>query len=362
MKKRKFLLPIILIFIITFSIIGCGEDDPVEIQSVDPSNGSTISTDTTITVIFNHPPDKLTVSHGEFTSADKTVTISGPFTVGRLELELTWDGGNRRITYTVENNTRIPEGMVLISEGEFMLGSISGETGNVQQRGHTVHLDSFYIDIYEVTNERYKKFVDVNPNWHKDRINSRFHDGNYLAYWANNTYPSEKEDHPVVYISWYAAAAYAEWVDKRLPTEAEWEKAARGGVEGQKYPWGNIIDDSKANYSLNVGITGSTTPVGDYPPNGYELYDMIGNVLEWCLDEYDKDYYDDPSSENPFVGASSIEDVVNNFKDINTSRALRGGSWVANGQPRITITYRRGNDPTSTSHLTGFRCAKSITP
>jgi len=353
-------LTIILTFLITVSIIGCGEDESIEIQSVDPPNGTTISIDTSITVTFNLPPENLTVSHGEVTHNEETVTITGPFSVGKLELELNWDGGNRRIIYTVETDADIPEGMELIPEGEFQLGSVSGEAGSVQQIGNTVNINAFYIDKYEVTNAQYKEFVDANPDWNKDNISQRFHDGNYLVNWTDNSFPNGKADHPVIYVSWYGASAYAQWVNKRLPTEAEWEKAARGGLEGQRYPWGNTIDDSKVNYSLNVGITGSTTPVGDYPPNGYELYDMIGNVLEWCLDEYDKDYYNDPQNDNPFSGNGSIEEVANNYKSINSSRSLRGGSWVQSGQPRITITYRRGNDPANTSHLTGFRCAKSV--
>lgn len=353
-------LTIILTFLITVSIIGCGEDESIEIQSVDPPNGTTISIDSSITVTFNLPPENLTVSHGEVTHNEETVTITGPFSVGKLELELNWDGGNRRIIYTVETDADIPEGMELIPEGEFQLGSVSGEAGSVQQIGNTVNINAFYIDKYEVTNAQYKEFVDANPDWNKDNISQRFHDGNYLVNWTDNSFPNGKADHPVIYVSWYGASAYAQWVNKRLPTEAEWEKAARGGLEGQRYPWGNTIDDSKVNYSLNVGITGSTTPVGDYPPNGYELYDMIGNVLEWCLDEYDKDYYNDPQNDNPFSGNGSIEEVANNYKSINSSRSLRGGSWVQSGQPRITITYRRGNDPANTSHLTGFRCAKSV--
>lgn len=363
MKKRSYFSAIILAYIFAFSIIGCGEDDTVEIQSVDPSDGSSISTDATITVSFNRAPQNLeVVSKGKVTTSDNTITISGPFPIGKFDIELTWEDGNRRLTFTVENKVVIPEGMVLIPEGEFQLGSVSGEAGTVEQPGHTVYLDAFYMDKYEVTNAEYKKFVDANPEWQKGTIASGFHDGNYLVNWDGNTYPSGKANHPVVSVSWYAAAAYADWVNKRLPTEAEWEKAARGSVEGQKYPWGNSIDDSKANYSLNVGLTGNTTPVGDYPPNGYGLYDIVGNVLEWCLDTYDKDFYDDPPNNNPIAGDDGIEEVVDNFKNIISSRALRGGSWSESGQPRVWITYRRGNEPARTSHLIGFRCAKSVTP
>ena len=365
MKKKFNFLAIILIFLFTISMIGCGEGDTVEIESVDPPDGSTIPTEATITISFSKIPQSLTVSEGKATTSDRIVTIVGPFTLGKLEIEVTWEDGNQTLTFTVENRvaeSTVPADMVLIPQGEFQLGSISGEAGTIEQPGHTVFLDAFYIDKYEVTNIEYKKFVDANPNWQKDNIDSKFHDGNYLVNWSENTYPSEKADHPVIYVSWYAASAYATWVGKRLPTEAEWEKAARGGVEGQKYPWGNTIDDSNANYSLNIGLGGNTTPVGDYPANGYELYDIVGNVLEWCLDKYDKDYYTDPPQRNPIVGADSVSEIADSFMDITDSRAIRGGSWGESGQPRVWITYRRGNEPARTSRLIGFRCAKSVTP
>ncbi len=359
------LLHIILIFIFIPALfhIGCGEEaeDTIVIQSVDPPDGSIIFTNSTISITFERTPRNLTVSDGEFTLTGDTVSIIGPFPLGNLEIELNWDGGNRTFTFTVEE-TEIPEDMALIPAGEFQLGSVSGESGSIAQRGHAVHIDAFYIDIYEVTNNQYKKFIESNPSWQKNSIPNRFHDGNYLARWSDNTFPSDIADHPVVYVSWYAAVAYANWIGKRLPTEAEWEKAARGGVEGQKYPWGNTLDDDKVNYSLNIGITGATTPVGDYPPNGYGLYDIVGNVLEWCLDEYDNDYYNDPPKNNPLSGDRNIEDILENFRNISSSRSVRGGSWVESGQPRIWITYRRGNDPASTSQLVGFRCVKSLSP
>ena len=113
----------------------------------------------------------------------------------------------------------------------------------------TVHLSAFYMDKYEITNAEFKKFVDANPEWAKDN----FQDGFYLAPWKNNTYPIFQAKHPVTNIPWHAAMAYATWAGKRLPTEAEWEKAARGGLIGQDYPWGNTIDATKANYNYRVG-------------------------------------------------------------------------------------------------------------
>ena len=121
---------------------------------------------------------------------------------------------------------------------------------------------------------QYKEFVDANPQWRKDRISHRY-SYSYLKDWNGNSYPRGKGYHPVTYVNWYDAMAYAQWVGKRLPTEAEWEKAAQGGLVskkyplGKKYPWGDSIDFSKkANYGENVG---DTAPVGSYPPNGYGL-------------------------------------------------------------------------------------------
>lgn len=361
MYRSYCLFTIIAIYVSIFLIIGCGEEESVKIQSVTPTDGSSIFIDETITVSFTGNPQNLRVSMGEAVISENTVTILGPFTQGTLEIELAWDNGNRNLTYTVEEKVIIPEDMVLIPAGEFQLGSISGEAGNVEQPGHSVYVDAFYIDIYEVTNSDFKKFIDANTEWQMENIDIRFHDGNYLAHWTENSYPSDKADHPVLNVSWYAASAYANWLDKRLPTEAEWEKAARGGIEGQKYPWGHSIDDTKANFSLNVGYSGSTKSVGEYPPNGYGLYDIVGNVLEWCLDAYDRNYYEDVSDSNPIAGADTVMDIIDNVFDITTTRSVRGGLWVESGQPRIWITHRRGNNPVQTSRLTGFRCAKSAT-
>ncbi len=125
----------------------------------------------------------------------------------------------------------IPDGMVLIPEGEFEMGSNNGNADPDEQPVHTVHLAAFYIDENEVTNGEFKDFVLANPEWQKEQINEKFHDGNYLQDWNGNNFPLGEREHPVRYVSWYAAMAYAVWLDKRLPTEAEWEKAARGGLK-----------------------------------------------------------------------------------------------------------------------------------
>ena len=246
-----------------------------------------------------------------------------------------------------------PEGMVLIPAGEFQMGSNDGEFD--EQPVHTVYVDAFYMDKYEVTNAQYKQFIDAKPEWQKDRIDSNFHNGDYLYYWNGNDYPDGKANHPVADVSWYAAMAYAGWAEKRLPTEAEWEYAARGGLLGKQYPWGDGIDADKANYGWSVA---DTTAVGKYPRNKYGLYDMAGNVWEWCLDEYNQDFYSISPRENPLSGADSVDWIINNFMNVKTGRVLRGGSW--NDHPGLLrVTNRLSYTPTFTNHYYGFRCARA---
>ena len=250
----------------------------------------------------------------------------------------------------------VPEGMVSIPAGEFQMGSVDPEAVNDEQPVHTVYIDAFFMDKYEVTNSEYQKFVLANPHWGKDGIDRAFHDSNYLESWNGNDYPSGKGNHPVSGVSWYAAMAYALWKGKRLPTEAEWEYAARGGLAGQKYPWeGEDIDPGKANYDEKVG---DTTEVGKYPPNGYGLYDMAGNVWEWCLDAYDEDFYADSPRENPLSGVDSVDWVMNNFTSIQTERVVRGGSWF-NDPFLLRVAYRDWCAPTCTVPTFGFRCVRA---
>ena len=257
----------------------------------------------------------------------------------------------------------VPEGMVLIPAGSFLMGSDDAAADDDEQPVHTVHLDAFYMDTHEVTNAKFKAFVDANPAWQKDNIEDRFHSGRYLKHWRGNNYPSGKANHPVVRVSWYAAMAYAEWAGKRLPTEAEWEYAARGGLSGKKYPWGD--DEPTAAYANYYPNVKDTTPVGRYAANGYGLYDMAGNVSEWCLDARyfyaasdDSFYAASDDSRNPIAGGE-----VDDFRTIPTDpwRVLRGGSWF-NGAHYLRVADRYGGSPTYSGDDYGFRCARSVTP
>ena len=220
--------------------------------------------------------------------------------------------------------------MRLIPAGEFQMGS---NDYNDEKPVHTVYIDAFYMDKYEVTVGQYKKFIQAT--------------GHKAPNWSSVSKYSPTDNHPIIYVSWNDAQAYCKWAGKRLPTEAEWEKAARGGLAGKKYPWGDSVDSSKANYGGNVG---STTPVGKYAPNGYGLYDMAGNVWEWCSDWYDENYYSSSPRENPSGAASG------------KSRVVRGGSWSSLSN-LMRAAYRLSL-PNLMSYHFGFRCcvAQDFTP
>ena len=245
--------------------------------------------------------------------------------------------------------------MVLIPSGKFH--AIWHE---VEAYSMDLYVDTFYMDKYEVTNAQYKKFIDANPQWQKDQILDKYHNEGYLDHWKGNNYPFGEDDYPVTHVSWYSAMAYAAWARKRLPTEAEWDRAARGGLVDRYYPWGDAIDPTKANYDGNFD---GPTSVGSYPDNGYGLHDMSGNVWEWCLDAHE--YYmlsggkmrPDP---NP-IPVTEIADLIQNFAEVksNTERVLRGGSWD-NFAHDVMVGRRHGLEPTFAYGKLGFRCVKPI--
>ena len=225
--------------------------------------------------------------------------------------------------------------MVLIPAGTFQMGSTIGDSD--EQPVHTVSLNAFYMDVYEVTNARYQKFVESTgypqpPLSHNPRFNA--------------------PDFPVVHVKWRDAAAYAAWANKRLPTEAEWEYAARGSLVGKRYPNGDIITYVDANLA-GVGETDEwkwTAPVGSFPPNGYNLYDMAGNVWEWCFDEYNGEFYSLSPQSNPRFGREQAPDNEN-------FRILRGGGW--GGAPEDLRVADRWYHLSSGSTI-GFRCVKDV--
>ncbi len=249
--------------------------------------------------------------------------------------------------------------MVLIPAGEFQMGSNDG--GNVERPVHTVYVDAFYMDKYEVTNAQYAAFLtakgkhaEAGHTWLEieygiERIESV--EGVYRA-------KAGHENRPVTYVSWYGAMAYAQWAGKRLPTEAEWEHAARGGLAGLKYPLGNSIESSQANYN---NLSGGTTAVGEYPPNGYGLYDMAGNVWEWCLDEYDSYFYAISPSRNPLSGAPSVKWLLDNYTGVTSSRVLRGGAWNNIAQ-YVRVANRNWGMPNNSYYNYGFRCVRAVSP
>lgn len=246
--------------------------------------------------------------------------------------------------------------MVLIPAGEFQMGSDDDEAYGDEHPIHSVYLDAFYIDKFPVTHAQYKEFIDENPEWSRHNIAEQFSDEDYLKHWRVNSFPDTQAAHPIVNVSWHAAMAYSQWVGKRLPTEAEWEKAARGGVYGNKYTWGDDADPSMANYDWNIG---ETTPVGQYPPNGYDLYDMCGNVWEWCLDAYQDGVAIGTSPSNPIVGANSVEWIVNHSINVKSNRVLRGGSWRIPAS-LVRIANRNAESPSFSLNVIGFRCVWSV--
>lgn len=347
---------------------GCGpdeaEEEPVAFTQAVPASGSTIQTDETITITFDGAPTGLSVSGGKFSLAGSTVTIVGPFDPGELDLVLTWTNGLIELTYTVEPDIPpAPEGMVLIPAGEFLMGSSGWEwdSDNDEQPVRKVYVDAFYMDEAEVTNEQFRAFLIENPQWQKDRVVPKFADLGYLLVWDGNNYPDGWGNQPFGEASWYVAVAYAKWAGKRLPTEAEWEYAARGGLWENKYPNGHGISPQDANYARNVG---DLTPAGRYPANGYGLYDMAGNVWEWCLDRYNEDFYSTfPSggeiARNP-VSGPSVRWILDNFTTVNVRPVRRGGSWYTEAR-YVRVANRAYAEPRLTQNH-GFRCVKDVTP
>jgi serine/threonine-protein kinase len=224
--------------------------------------------------------------------------------------------------------------MILIPEGPFLMG----------QHRRRVHVDAFYIDRTPVTNRQFKLFVDVTGYKPDDPDAARL-----LSHLHRGEIPRRLVDHPVVYVSWDDARAYAAWAGKRLPTEAEWEKAARG-TDGRRYPWGRAEPSaSRANYDNRDG---GTTPVGSCPEGAspYGVLDMAGNVWEWCEDYDDTGFYADGPPRNPRNTRRPAE---------GARLVMRGGSWMFGAQS--LRTYARTSFEAHYRFAGGgFRCVRSV--
>jgi formylglycine-generating enzyme required for sulfatase activity len=223
--------------------------------------------------------------------------------------------------------------MLYVPAGTFSMGS---EASSDERPIHAVNLSAYYMDKYEVTNAAYKRCVEAGvcapPK--QSRSSTR------TAYYGN----PEFDEYPVIYVDWNMAKTYCEWRGARLPTEAEWEKAARG-TDGRTYPWGESVSCDEANYRNCVG---DTTKVGSYLDgvSPYGMYDMAGNVWEWVNDWYDSSYYQTSPSSDP-QGATSGQ-----------NRVLRGGSW-GSSDSNVRSAFRSRNDPAYTDYYFGFRCSLS---
>jgi formylglycine-generating enzyme len=237
-------------------------------------------------------------------------------------------------------------GMILIQGGWLKMGTMDGYFS--EQPVHEVQVNYFYIDETEVTNEQFQKFA--NETQYVTDAEKASSDIDWKTF-ATTT----RMNHPVVMISWNDATAYVRWAGKRLPTEAEWEYAARGGLVGKSFPWGNnprlegmVIFDLSYKVADNQLQNIPTSSVKSIQPNGYGLFHMAGNAWEWCQDYYDPKYYQKTPENNP-LGPSK-----------GRTRVLRGGSWYTRID-QIRVSNRNSDFPDSGYQYDyGFRCAKSI--
>jgi formylglycine-generating enzyme required for sulfatase activity len=253
---------------------------------------------------------------------------------------------------TSPNLARIPA-------GDFLMGAPDFE--HDERPVHRVFVSEFFISRFAVTQDEYARFVRETgypaPSIHglpmitlggRDAL---FRELAAPYVWENGRPPAGHGGHPVVLTRYDDAQAYCRWLAEtlrrvvRLPTEAEWEKAARGGLEGQRYPWGSQIDSAQCNYLTDPSIKRQrgTRPTGMYAPNAYGLYDMSGNVWEWVSDWYGADYYGRDEMRDP-RGPS-----------VGTMRILRGGSWVNDDVSMLRCAYRHKVPPDTYAHSIGFR-------
>jgi formylglycine-generating enzyme required for sulfatase activity len=326
-------------------------------------------------------------------------------------------GDSNATTIQFNGDTSVA-GMVLIPGGTFDMGGDNDQASPDEYPKHSVQVSSFYIDITEVTNAQFKKFVDATgyittaerkPDWEElkksvppgttkppDSLlvaaslvfkpsNGPVDLNEYSQWWSwvkganwkNPEGPGSniigKENYPVVQVSWDDAIAYCKWAGKRLPTEAEWEFASRGGLVNNIYPWGNehvnagspkantwegkfpYLNEKKDGYMI-------AAPVKSFAPNGYGLYDMAGNVWEWCSDWYNYDYYKDLENKQT-INPPGPQKSFDPQDPYTPKRSLRGGSFLCNEAycSGYRVARRMKSSPDTGLQHTGFRCVKDIT-
>jgi formylglycine-generating enzyme required for sulfatase activity len=310
-----------------------------------------------------------------------------------------------------------PVGMRWIDGGEFSMGTDDKAGWPDEKPAHRVRVDGFWIDETEVTNAQFRAFVEKTsyittaektpdveellrqlppgtpppdkkdvvpgslvfvPPAHAVKLDdfSQWWQWTPGASWRHPQGPGSdiegKENHPVVHVSWDDAVAYAKWAGKRLPTEAEWEFAARGGLDGKPYVWGDEAPGAGGNWRCNIwqgefphkntaadGFE-RTAPVKSFAPNGFGLYDMAGNVWEWCADWYQRDLYRRRAGEHVIVNPKGPERSSDPTRPFTPQRVQKGGSFLCNDVycSRYRPSARHGTSPdTGMSHV-GFRCVK----
>nr|WP_188496908.1 formylglycine-generating enzyme family protein [Pullulanibacillus pueri] len=283
------------------------------------------------------------------------------------------------------------EGMVYIPGGDFMMGTNSGEGFPADGEGpmRKVTVKPFYIDACTVTNAQFKAFVEATGYQTEAEVfGDSFVFYHFIsketlekyaqpvpgipwwravkgAYWRQPEGPDsnieERLDHPVIHVSWNDALAYCRWSGKRLPTEAEWEYAARGGLEQKRYPWGDELTPNGEHYCniwqgefprLNTEDDGyaGTAPAKSFHPNGFGLYNVSGNVWEWCSDWFSRSIHRRGGRENP------------QGPETGSARVMRGGSYLCHHSycNRYRVAARSSNTPDSSTGNIGFRCVSDV--
>lgn len=250
-----------------------------------------------------------------------------------------------------------------VPAGEFTMGADDGDED--ERPARRVFVDAYYLALHPITNEQYGEFVRQTghavpgirdlPRMVTAMQEPVFRELAAPYVWRGGEMPKERARHPVTLVAYTDATAYCRWLSEkmnrlvRLATEAEWERAARGGVDGRRYPWGDDIDPSRANFLPDPALKRhrGTRPVGSYPANAFELYDMVGNVWEWVADWYRADAYRNGDERNPRGPA------------VGPLRLVRGGSWVTHDVSQLRSAHRHKVPADTYAYSIGFRVAYS---